>query len=344
MENSTEPKKYPPSTKKLKDLEKKGQYPKTEFAEITLEAVVFSLTLMFFVYNLSDIASYLFELALIGSMASLIKSLLLSVIVFIVFFTSIKFTFSIITWGAINKFLVNFHSLGIKFDKLNPKNGFKRMFGLQEIFKSTRKCLELIFLILIFKYLSDVLSEYVSQVIIINNENYFLYILIMSIALSSSVYIIFGMFLSIVDFFIEKSFFMKKHMMTFTEMKNELKETEGSEEIKSERKQKMQEIMAEPVLKGRRPTFAIANPTHILVPICFDYEKDVVPIVLKISTDKKAREERAKLERDNIPVIENIGLARAFYKNVKTGEQFIPKEFYRDVAIILSYLKKKKFI
>lgn len=41
---STEPKKYPPTEKKkLRDLKKKGQFPKTELAEPTLELFVFAL-------------------------------------------------------------------------------------------------------------------------------------------------------------------------------------------------------------------------------------------------------------------------------------------------------------
>ena len=41
---SSEPKKYPPTEKKLRDLKKKGQFPKTELAEPTFELLVFAQT------------------------------------------------------------------------------------------------------------------------------------------------------------------------------------------------------------------------------------------------------------------------------------------------------------
>jgi len=93
--------------------------------------------------------------------------------------------------------------------------------------------------------------------------------------------------------------------------------------------------------KGRKPTFAIANPTHILVPICYDRLIDKVPVVLKITTESFALEERRRLEALNIPILEHRGLARAFYKRMRTGEDYIPKTFYRDIAIILLELERR---
>lgn len=77
-----------------------------------------------------------------------------------------------------------------------------------------------------------------------------------------------------------------------------------------------------------------------MVPICYDRNIDRAPVVLQICTDSLAQEERKRLQEMNVPIIENKPLARAFYRKMKNGEDFIPKEFYRDVAIILSALKR----
>ncbi|WP_340284551.1 EscU/YscU/HrcU family type III secretion system export apparatus switch protein, partial [Vibrio parahaemolyticus] len=47
-------------------------------------------------------------------------------------------------------------------------------------------------------------------------------------------------------------------------------------------------------------------------------------------------------EEQGIPIIENIPLARSLYRNMKSGEDFLPKEFYRDVAVIISTLNRQK--
>ncbi|EIF5069287.1 EscU/YscU/HrcU family type III secretion system export apparatus switch protein, partial [Vibrio parahaemolyticus] len=93
---------------------------------------------------------------------------------------------------------------------------------------------------------------------------------------------------------------------------------------------------------GRKPTFAVANPTHILVPISYEPKIEKIPVVLKISTESLALYERKRLEEQGIPIIENIPLARSLYRNMKSGEDFLPKEFYRDVAVIISTLNRQK--
>ena len=127
----------------------------------------------------------------------------------------------------------------------------------------------------------------------------------------------FGVTVSYIDLLFECYHFKQKNRMTLTEMKNEMKDTEGSPEIKAERKMKMREIMETPITKGRTPTFALVNPTHILVPICFEPHVDKVPVVLKISTDLFAQEEKKRLKMINIPIIEHRPLARALYRNMK---------------------------
>ncbi|EXF66856.1 flhB HrpN YscU SpaS family protein [Vibrio parahaemolyticus AQ3810] len=64
--------------------------------------------------------------------------------------------------------------------------------------------------------------------------------------------------------------------------------------------------------------------------------------MLKICTESLALEERKRLEAMGIPIIEHIPLARAMYSKMKEGEDFLPKEFFNDVALIISYLKRLK--
>ena len=78
------------------------------------------------------------------------------------------------------------------------------------------------------------------------------------------------------------------------------------------------------------------------VPICYEPGIDKAPVVLTIRTNSFAKEERQRLAALNVPVIENKPLARALYKTMKIGEAHIPKEFYRDVAVIISTLRKHK--
>ncbi|EJL6706434.1 EscU/YscU/HrcU family type III secretion system export apparatus switch protein [Vibrio cholerae] len=340
--DSTEPKKYPPTEKKLRDLKKKGQFPKTELAEPTLELVVFVLIFSNMIFLMFEYNDEWFELILYSDTKVgfyLVKSML-GLFIGCVFL--VKIVMAIINWVLINNTVINTESLGFKIEKLHPVTGFKNIFGIAALSRSLRKVLELLFLLFLMKYVFDVTHGELNILKENNNSSDFLYKFLFYIIVISIIYIVYGVCVGSVDFLVERYHFHQKNRMTFTEMKNEMKETEGAPEIKSERKRKMREVMDSPIVKGRQPTFALANPTHILVPICYDLNIDRAPVVLKICTDFLAQEERKRLQEMHVPIIENKQLARAFYHKMKNGEDFIPKEFYHDVAIILSALKRQK--
>ncbi|AQS37651.1 EscU/YscU/HrcU family type III secretion system export apparatus switch protein [Shewanella psychropiezotolerans] len=339
---STEPKKYPPTEKKLKDLMKKGQFPKTELAEPTMELVVFTVVFIGAIYLVFQSANDWLEVMLYADISTGF-GILYSVIawgIFILFM--VKLIMAAISWVLINKTVFSTESLGLKMEKISPVTGAKNIFGIEAISRSLRKVLELIFLLFLLKYVSDVGGSELNTLAQVNNTSYFIYNLMLYIGLVSMLFFVYGVSLGCIDLMVERYHFNRKNRMTFTEMKNEMKETEGSPEMKSERKRQMREVMDTPITKGRSPTFAIANPTHILVPICYDRLIDKVPVVLQISTESLALEERRRLEGLNIPILEHKGLARAFYKSMRTGEDFIPKAFYRDIAFILLELNRHK--
>lgn len=337
---STEPKKYPPTEKKLRDLKKKGQFPKTELAEPTLELVAFALIFSGMLFLMFEHNDEWFEVILYADTQvgfHLVVSVL-SLCIGSIFM--IKLVMAVINWVLINSTVISTESLGFKIEKIHPVTGFKNIFGIEALSRALRKVLELLFLLFLLKYVFDITGGELNMLKETNNSSDFLYKLMFYITLVSMLYVVYGVCVGCVDYLVERYHFHKKNRMTFTEMKNEMKETEGSPEIKSERKRKMREVMDAPMVKGRRPTFALANPTHILVPICYDRNIDRAPVVLQICTDSLAQEERKRLQEMNVPIIENKPLARAFYRKMKNGEDFIPKEFYRDVAIILSALKR----
>ncbi|WP_061007961.1 EscU/YscU/HrcU family type III secretion system export apparatus switch protein [Vibrio sp. CUB2] len=337
---SSEPKKYPPTAKKLRDLKKKGQFPKTELAEPTLELVVFTLVFIAALYLAFEHIDQWIEMMLYADVSISVSSMMALLRWAIAGLVGLKLVVTLLNWVILNKTVVNTEALGFKIDKINPVNGFKNIFGLEAMSRALRKVLELLFLLFLLKYIFDVIGGELTSLREMNNQSYFIYQLMMFIGLCSTVFVVFGLCVGSVDYLVERFHFHKKNRMTFTEMKNEMKETEGAPEIKSERRRRMREVMDSPMTRGRKPTFALANPTHILVPICYEPDIDKVPVVLTIRTNTVAKEERQRLAALNVPVIENKPLARALYKTMKIGEAHIPKEFYRDVAMIISVLRK----
>ncbi|AVI67768.1 type III secretion protein [Shewanella sp. WE21] len=340
-DESTEPKKYPPTEKKLRDLRQKGQFPKTELAEPTMELVVFAVIFISSIYFIFESANEWFEVMLYADISTGLDIVYIVITWGVLFLLMIKLVMATISWVLLNKNVISTESLGLKMEKISPVTGAKNIFGIEALSRSLRKIFELVFLLFLLKYVVDVGGGELTALAQTNNITYFIYNLMLYVGLVSLFFIVYGVSLGCVDFMVECYHFNKKNRMTFTEMKNEMKETEGSPEIKSERRQRMREVMDAPMTKGRTPTFAIANPTHILVPICYERGIDKVPVVLSITTESFALEERRRLEALNIPIIEHRGLARAFYRKMRTGNDYIPKLFYRHIALILLELNKQ---
>ncbi|AWS50756.1 EscU/YscU/HrcU family type III secretion system export apparatus switch protein [Providencia rettgeri] len=338
---STEPKKYPPTSKKLRELRKKGQFPKTEMAEPTFSILLFGIVMVGFTTILFSDFNYWIEFVIYADLIVVFMSLLDVLKIAIALFILNKMILFITNWVVIKRCALNNQVFTFKLDKLSPVQGFKNNLGIDAILNSFRKVLELLFLLFLLKYVFDTYGLELNKLHKVSNTAYFIYDLIYYLGYVTLLMFIYGVSVGAVDYLCEHYRFTKKNRMTMTEMKNEMKDTEGSPHIKAERKMKMRELMNEPVTKGRRPSFAIANPTHILVPICFEPNIDAAPLVLDIYRDHMALEKRVYLESLGIPIIENIPLARGIVKKMEVGGAYLDKEFYRDVALIIVALRRR---
>lgn len=341
MDQSNEPKKYPPTEKKLADLRKRGQFPKTELAVPNFEVIFFGLIFISFLYVLFNYTGVVLE-ALVFYSASQIISWVIDVIFLAIgVIALLKTVLLLIQWVMLNHAVINTEGLKPDINKLNPVNGFKNVFGLEGLSKSFSKVLELCFLLFLIYYIFSIKGVEINLLWQLNNTTSVVKHLIMAVGGVAVFFLIYGVIIATIDFMIELYHFIKKNRMTFTELKNELKETEGSPEMKSHRKMRMREIMEEaPSFQNRKPTFALANPTHILVPISYIPGVDRVPLILQVSLDAKAQYEKQQLIDAGIPVIENKLLARALYKKSPDGLCVLPKEFFKQIALILKALEK----
>jgi flagellar biosynthesis protein FlhB len=81
-------------------------------------------------------------------------------------------------------------------------------------------------------------------------------------------------------------------------------------------------------------TLIIANPTHFSVALRYDKTKDAAPLVVAKGQDLIALKIREIGAANNVPVFEQVELARGLYKSVKVG-QTIPPVFYQAVAELI---------
>jgi flagellar biosynthetic protein FlhB len=134
----------------------------------------------------------------------------------------------------------------------------------------------------------------------------------------------------------------KKHMMTHKELRDELKEAEGSPELKAKRAERRREQSRQRVAVAV-PTadVVLTNPTHYAVALKYEIGSDAAPICVAKGADHMARRIRVVAFENEVPVIENKPLARLLYNEVDL-EQSVPVEHWEVVAEIIGFVMDLK--
>jgi flagellar biosynthesis protein FlhB len=125
--------------------------------------------------------------------------------------------------------------------------------------------------------------------------------------------------------------------MSLREMKEEFKQSEGDPHIKGRIRQLRQQRMKKRMMAAvPKASVIITNPTHYSVAL--SYERGMpAPICVAKGADRIALKIREIAGEHNIPIVENVPLARALYANVEIDQE-IPVEHYHAVAEIIGYV------
>lgn len=130
--------------------------------------------------------------------------------------------------------------------------------------------------------------------------------------------------------------------MSHQEVKQEHKESEGSQEVKSKLRARQREIaQRNSVSAVPNADFVVMNPTHFAVAIKYDEKTMRAPQVISKGADLLAMKIREIAKTHAIPVLQSPMLARALYANAEL-DQDIPSSLYTAVAQVLAYVYRLK--
>lgn len=145
-----------------------------------------------------------------------------------------------------------------------------------------------------------------------------------------------------IDFWLQKWEFGKSVRLTKQEAKQEQKEHEGDPLLKA-RVRTIQRDMARKRMMNavKKADVIITNPTHIAIAIIYSKDKMDAPKVIAKGADFMAQKIKKIAAEANVPMVENVPLARTLYKSVKVG-QYVPRALYQAVAEVLAYVYRLK--
>jgi flagellar biosynthetic protein FlhB len=234
-------------------------------------------------------------------------------------------------------FLFTPEAITPKLDRINPLEGFKRVF-------SRRALVDLL------KAVAKVgLAGYIAYSTIRSNIDVFPRLMDMPLAgavsvlanLISTMVFRVGLFLlalAAADYVFQYTEHMKSLRMTKQEVKEEMRQYEGDPMIRGMMRQRRRQFVMQRMMQQvPKADVVITNPTHIAVALKYELQKDAAPVLLAKGVDEIALRIRKIAEENDVIIYEDPPLAQTLYRTVEVGSA-IPENLYEAVASVLAFV------
>ncbi|MBY0415290.1 MAG: flagellar biosynthesis protein FlhB [Bdellovibrionales bacterium] len=231
--------------------------------------------------------------------------------------------------------------LELNFDRVNPINGIGKLFSKQALFEAVKGVFKFAVIIgVVYIYLKDDVAKY-NGFMHLEISQAFFHAKDLLMKISFAILMAWTV-IAVLDFAWQKFTYKKKLMQTKQELKQESKEQDGNPEVKQRIRQIQREMSRKRMINDvKNADVIVTNPTHISIVLKYDPETMVSPIVLGKGQDHLAMRIREVAKEHNIPIVENVLLARTLYKTVKEGHP-VPRNMYKAVAEVLAFVYKLK--
>jgi flagellar biosynthesis protein FlhB len=224
-----------------------------------------------------------------------------------------------------------------KFDAFNPTNYFKRIFSLDGVVDLLRQILK----VLVLGFVAwKILNKHWLEILgLINAPTvqavaHVLREVILDYTIQATAILL---IVGFADFAYQRFRYIQKNRMSLKEMMDEMKESEGDPFVKAQRRQMARRLTQRRQLSNvPEADFITTNPSKIAVAIKYSSGQMSAPKVVAKGSDAFAWRIISVARENEVPVIENIPLARALFKLVKVDQE-VPPELYRAVAEVLLF-------
>lgn len=227
--------------------------------------------------------------------------------------------------------------LTLKFDRLDPLKGVKRMFSWQSIAEMVKGILK-----------AMLLGGIVFWVVLNERDNLFA---LLGQPLESALpafgrmllYAFIGFVaglavIALIDVPFQLWRYYAGLRMTREELRQEMKELEGDPQLKARIRSQQREIARRRMMSEvPKADVVVTNPTHFAVALKYDNTKMGAPMVVAKGMNLVAQKIRDIAGENSVPVIELPPLARALHRHVEVGAA-IPATLYTAVAEVMAYI------
>ncbi|PID49873.1 MAG: type III secretion system protein [Proteobacteria bacterium] len=218
-----------------------------------------------------------------------------------------------------------------RFSKINPTDGFKRIFSMKQVVNTLLSLLKTIAIaaamaIILYLGFGDLLHE-IKQCDVLCQETLIANMLNKMMMMILPLII----FLAVLDYLFQRFQFQKDQRMTKDEVKREMKDIFGDPEVRGAR-QGMRRELAEQDIQSRIKTARLVI-IDIGVAVALHYEQGVTPLPLIVAIGKAgmARKMVEIAQIEHVPIISDARLTADMVENGKI-DQYIPTSTIDRVA------------
>ncbi|MBP1625580.1 MAG: flagellar biosynthetic protein FlhB [Holophagaceae bacterium] len=280
--------------------------------------------------------SYLMD----GNMSSLGTDLLSIVLRILLPFLGLNWLIALAIQFAQHGFQPTFGMLKLKFDRLNPFSGMKRLLSFRSLMETIKSLAKFgIMAWAAYGVLGPRMGQILStlqlplgQTLALMQDT--LFALYRNVMLAMLV-------IAAVDFAYQRYTFEDNLKMTKQEVKDEARDADGNPEIKGRQKSMMVAALMRRIRTAvPKASVVITNPTHFAVALKYE-PGSLAPVCVAKGLDHIALQIRQIAKENNVTIVENVPLARALYRSVDVNKA-IPPDLYQAVAQVLAYVYRLK--
>lgn len=234
--------------------------------------------------------------------------------------------------------LVTTTPLSPKLDKLNPTKYFKNLMSVKTLFELFKNILKVIVLgyvgWMVYKAHFPIilgLSAMDNNFAIMQEFGSLILDFVFKAAIAFLV-------IAVADYGMTRWKFMQDQKMSFKEVKDEYKNTEGDPHVKAALRQRRMSMLQQAMMDAvPEADFIVTNPTHVACALKYKAEEMESPRLIAKGTELFAKKIIKIAQEHGIPIVENPPVARALFRMVDLNRE-IPPDLYKAVAEILLFV------
>lgn len=221
--------------------------------------------------------------------------------------------------------------------KLNPMEGLKRLFGLDNLLVFAKSLSRLLAVAGVIWWVLKPRTATLQALVALDPAAILPVAMTLLRAMLMAALVLLAVSAGL-DWVLARRRFMNQMKMSREEVKREQKESEGDPHLKAKVRQiRMQRAKSRMMQNMKKATLVIANPTHYAVALRYVQGETPAPICVAKGVDSLALRIREFAEANATPVVEDPPLARALYAAIDIDDA-IPREHFQAVAKIVGFV------